>query len=88
MFLMHAGPTESSTGIAFIVVASMSSTFDINVHATRPDVDALDQLNWMLLRGSCSGREYAAGNNRDSQEDPVHDQSLPNRNRLTGLSAL
>jgi hypothetical protein len=85
---MRAGSTKPSTGIVFIVVASMSSTLDINVHSTRPDVDALGQLNWMLLRGSGSGREYAAGNNRDSQDDPVHDQSLPDRNRLTGLSAL
>jgi hypothetical protein len=85
IFFVLACPTESRTGTVFIIIVTpMSPTFDINIHSTRPDVHPLGELNGMLLRGGWSGQECAAGNDRDAQDDPVHEQSFPRRKSPDG----
>jgi hypothetical protein len=89
IFLVLACPTKSRTSSIFIIIVTpVPPPFDINTYSIRPDIHPLGELDGMLLRDGRSGRECAAGNNRDAHDNPVHDQSFPRRNRLRALTAL
>jgi hypothetical protein len=77
LLLMPARPTKPRAHVVFVVVAPVSPSFDIHVHSTRSDIDSLGELDRMLLRGSRSDRECAAGNDRDTQENSLHGQPFP-----------